>query len=377
MSGEITKPSDNRPPTPAEFRAQATGLATGLLQDWVGADRAQEAAGRIATAISCSAAAAKKPQEFYGCSPKSIATCIAVSALTGIMPGVGAHALAYLIPRKVKNVQTLNYQLSHRGLNALAKRCGQQMTPIPVGYDDTLDIDPASGDCLITDMDWDDPPLSHEELRGIVLIVKDLNSGNVAASKFVAKKVIDARREQSDSWRYAEKSGEQWAKDSSPWHKWPVEQAMKTAMHYAVSRGWCVIDDTEAVRALSTDAESDLREVPAVDVSAMLEAAGGPETIFEEAQDTTDKLKERAKKRRNRKSKLFYEIRRQLEQAGEDRDKVMEIAAELAEAELRDDAEYKELEGIVNAQIKAIDAATPDEQEAAPSQLFDGDGSPV
>ena len=33
---------------------------------------------------------------------------------------------------------------------------------------------------------------------------------------------------------------------------------MKTAMHYAIGRGWCVIDDTEAVRALQADVQSDI-----------------------------------------------------------------------------------------------------------------------
>jgi hypothetical protein len=36
---------------------------------------------------------------------------------------------------------------------------------------------------------------------------------------------------------------------------------MKTAMHYAIARGWCVIDDTDAQRALSADVESDIIDV--------------------------------------------------------------------------------------------------------------------
>lgn len=33
---------------------------------------------------------------------------------------------------------------------------------------------------------------------------------------------------------------------------------MKTAMHYAIGRGWCIIDDTEAARALNADVEAEL-----------------------------------------------------------------------------------------------------------------------
>src|SRR5690606_28998595 len=53
-----------------------------------------------------------------------------------------------------------------------------------------------------------------------------------------------------------------WAQKSDPWHKWYVEMAMKTAMHYAIARGWCVIDDTNSQRALTMDVESDLALPP-------------------------------------------------------------------------------------------------------------------
>jgi len=66
-------------------------------------------------------------------------------------------------------------------------------------------------------------------------------------------KLINKRRDDSDSYTCAMKPGNEWAKESDPWHKWPVEMAIKTAMHYSVSRGWCVIDDTSSVRALAND----------------------------------------------------------------------------------------------------------------------------
>ena len=90
-----------------------------------------------------------------------------------------------------------------------------------------------------------------------MVVERRSDNGALVCNGWVAKKVIDARRDTSDSFIYAEKPGNEWAKDSSPWHAWYVEQAMKTAMHYAINRGWCIIDDTEAVRALSTDAEAD------------------------------------------------------------------------------------------------------------------------
>jgi hypothetical protein len=111
---------------------------------------------------------------------------------------------------------------------------------------------------VIEHQDLDNPPTTIEDLRGIVLIVKNLKTGIVIHSGFVAKKLILDRRETSDGWKYAEKPGKEYAKESDPWHRWPVEQAQKTAMHYAVGRGWCVIDDTESSLAISQDSKSDV-----------------------------------------------------------------------------------------------------------------------
>ena len=94
-------------------------------------------------------------------------------------------------------------------------------------------------------------------------MVRSAESGAVLTCQFVSRSIISIRRDSSDSYKFAEKN--EWAKESDPWHKWPIEMAMKTAMHYAVSRGWCVIDDTLALRALEVDAESDLASAqPAV-----------------------------------------------------------------------------------------------------------------
>lgn len=247
---------------PAEFRTSANQMATQILSEWVGAERAGEAIGRISVALSQSAASSKKPEDFYSCSKQSIAAVVAISALTGIMPSTGGNALAYAIPRKVKGVMTLGYQLSHRGLNALANRCGKHMVAIPISYGDKLGTDD-SGDVVILDRDIDNPPLTFEDLRGVMVVIKNSESGQTIYSGWVPKKILEARRAESDSYNYAEKSKQDWAIDNSTWHKWPVEMSMKASMHYAVSRGWCVIDDTEAVRALSVDQESDLRVIPA------------------------------------------------------------------------------------------------------------------
>ena len=236
---------------------QAMQIANTMMSDWLGTDRAKEAAGRLSVALSAARASSKNPADFDSCTPESVGRVIALCSLTNIMPGTGAGALAYVIPRKVGNVQQLNYQLSHRGINALANRAGMHMIAIPVGFDDEIRVDP-DGSCVIASQDFDNPPTSIEDLRGVVLVVKNLTTCQLIHSGFVAKKLILERRETSDGWKYAERPGKEYAKETDPWHRWPVEQAQKTAMHYAVGRGWCVIDDTEASLAISADVKSDV-----------------------------------------------------------------------------------------------------------------------
>lgn len=247
--------------TPArKYRQLTTGIARSMLVDWVGEDRAKEAAGRISAALSASAAAARNPDDFYACTPESIGRCIAIAALTEIMPGTGSTALAYLIPRRPRKNERpqLQYQLSHRGLNALARRTGQTMIPVPIGVNDELRFD-EDGDVRVVHRDIDHPPTSEDDLRGIIILVRELSNGKTICRGWVPVSLINTRRETSDSYQYACKN--QWAQSTDPWHVWYVEMAIKTAMHYAISRGWCVVDDAAAVRAISNDQTQDLAVV--------------------------------------------------------------------------------------------------------------------
>jgi len=263
LSGEQTTSATfqaiKRSPT---FRERCYDISLGMLTTWVGEERARESAGRVSAALAAARASAKDPTDFDGCTLQSIGQVVAVSALTGIYPSTGAAALAYAIPRRPRKgeVPQLTYQLSHRGLNALANRAGSHMVAIPISYTDQIEVT-ESGDVVIRSMDLDNPPTTEAELRGVVVVVKRHDTGTLLSSAWVAKKLIDQRRETSDSYRYAEKPGNEWAKSSSPWHAWPVPQAMKTAMHYVIGRGLCVIDDTEAQRALSADVQGDIIDV--------------------------------------------------------------------------------------------------------------------
>ena len=245
----------------ASFRERCYDTSLGMLTTWVGEERARESAGRVSAALAAARASAKDPSDFDACTLQSIGQVIAVSALTGIYPSTGPAALAYAIPRRPRKGESpqLTYQLSHRGLNALANRAGSHMVAIPISYADQIEIT-ETGDAVIKSMDLDNPPTTESELRGVIVLVKRLDTGALVCSGWVPKKLIHKRRDGSDSFKYAEKPGNEWAKNSSPWHAWYTPQAMKTAMHYAIGRGWCVIDDTEAQRALSADIQGDIAD---------------------------------------------------------------------------------------------------------------------
>lgn len=255
-SGTISKKPISEP---LAFRKRSETIAMNLLETWVGEERARESAGRISVALAASASMSRNPKDFYDCTPDSVGRVIAVSALTGIMPSTGAVALAYAIPRRPRKGEApqLQYQLSHRGINALANRAGMHMVAIPISFNDVIETT-ETGDVVVKSRDLDNPPTNEDELRGVIVQVKRLDGGGLVCSGWVPKKVILERRKMSDGFNYAERPGNEYAKDTDPWHRWYVEQAMKTALHYAIGRGWCVIDDTEAVRALSHDAESDI-----------------------------------------------------------------------------------------------------------------------
>ena len=253
-AGAIAKPK--RAPT---FRERCYEIGLPMLQSLVGEERAKEATGRVAAALAASRANAKDPTDFDNCTVQSIGQVVAISALTGIYPGTGAAALAYAIPRRPRKGEDpqLTYQLSHRGLNALANRAGSHMVAIPISYTDVIEATEA-GDVVIRSMDLDNPPTTEAELRGVIVQVKRIDTGVLVCSAWVPKKLIDQRRDTSDSYRFAENPKNEWAKASSPWHAWYTPQAMKTAMHYVIGRGLCVIDDTEAQRALAADVQSDI-----------------------------------------------------------------------------------------------------------------------
>jgi phage RecT family recombinase len=235
------------PPTDprAQFGALVQRQSERLLGELLGTDEAKQIAARLAITLRQIAASAPA---IYDCEPASVAECVALSALSGLNPG-GPLPHVYVVPRRIKGVQRLQWMISWRGLAELARRSGYAVRAVPVHREDSFtltlglspDIQHAPSDA------W--PPTVHEDLRGVYVVATEIETGRLVGFEWVSASVIEARRAKSDSW----KSG------YGPWKEWPVEMALKTAIRYAIQRGLVSISDLGAI-AYQRDGEQDAAE---------------------------------------------------------------------------------------------------------------------
>lgn len=219
------------------FRNVVEGKATEFLHSMIGSAAGDEAAGRVALAFRQSAQANDK---MYSCDPASVAQAVALSAITGLMPG-GPLPDVYLIPRK----NQLQWQVSHRGFARLAARSGVRLRTKAVFMDDDFSV-----------REGTDPELNHtpnldaeqswDTLRAIYVVAHYPNGDKDFV--VIRKADIEKRRANSDSFR---RSG-----SSSVWGKWPIEMALKTGIRYAISRGLVPLD-ADGSTAYQHDGEQD------------------------------------------------------------------------------------------------------------------------
>jgi phage RecT family recombinase len=207
------------------------------------------------------------------CTANSIARCMALCALTGLMPG-GAVPEVDLIPRKRRfkdgnvwrEVLELQWQVGWRGYKTLAARAGCTAKAVNV----------YQGDHFV----WEEgleSKLVHRPNQGAQRQVGDIKTLDPLIACYVVATYADGRRdfividlpailkrrEASEGWRYFV-AGES---KSSPWAEWADEMVMKTAMRYAASRGLLVLDDV-ARYAFQVDGEEDAPTRVVVDIPA-------------------------------------------------------------------------------------------------------------
>jgi hypothetical protein len=194
----------------AQFAARVNSYAIDFLAAIAPPDKVQQAAGRIGLALR--KAGIKQPK-IYSCDAKSVANAIAMSALTGIYPG-GAKPLVDLIPRG----NSLEWQISARGLQALAQRVGGWIiTATPVHVDDVYEV-----------------------TLGTVQEVKHIPCGKGCTARADMQAVyVVGRHKDWPAVIVPVALDTIWKRSTGTnvWQQWPVEMAQKTAVIYAISRG--------------------------------------------------------------------------------------------------------------------------------------------
>lgn len=228
---------------PRSFRTLVERVALQSLTQQLGTDAGKRAALRFGLAFATAARIAKQPESFYNCSEGSIATCVALSIETGLMPG-GALPAVWLIPRGGE----LQWMPSHRGLIQLAQSAGYQVRAIPVTSEDTIRIE--FGEIVELVQDPDQWPTSLEELRGIAIFATRIADGARFGSAWVPAAVLRKRATM---------------KQAGPvWREWPIEMAIKSALRFVFARGYIPVENVELDAALANErmieAESEVVE---------------------------------------------------------------------------------------------------------------------
>lgn len=231
----------NPAPTRDIFLRTVGALAERELVGLFASDVGKAAATRVAVAFRAAASTAKDPDDFYRCSPASVAAAMATSAFTGIMPG-GAFPGCYLIPKAVNGVQTLNWWINHRGIKTLARRAGQAIEAIPYFEGDEV--------VIVRGRDWrveviegpEEDRTNFARLQGVVYFVADVQTGALLAARKVSRAQIMARKAKGQN--------------GPTWREWPMEMAEKTAIKFAAARGDIIFDDIGNM-ALARDMDSE------------------------------------------------------------------------------------------------------------------------
>ena len=264
--------SDTNLPAPAPRQALTTrqqfgrtveALAARELTNLFASDVGKQAATRVAMAFRTAATAAKNPDDFFTCSPESVAAAMATSAFSSIMPG-GPYPGCYLIPKKVNGSQQLLWWINHRGIKTLARRAGQVIECLPYFDGDEVVISRGQG--------WrveviEGPETQRDNLdllAGFVYFVTDLQTGGLLAARKVTRSLILKRKAKGQV--------------GTVWTEWPMEMAEKTVIKYAASRGDIVFDDLGNM-ALARDAEATAPEVeqPTAHIPASRQLPAGDE----------------------------------------------------------------------------------------------------
>jgi phage RecT family recombinase len=236
MTTELTKPES----AASLYRRDVSAMSTAMLADLVGEDRLKQATGRMALAFRQAAIASPN---LYLATRDSVAQAIAMSALTGLMPG-GPMPDVYLLPQKEKGADVLQWFLSWRGMKRLIERAGARIRPVAVFAGEPFTYSEGLSPVLEHEVKLD-VDRTFAALIAVYVVVTHPDGHKDFC--VLGRKEILARKAKS-------RSG-----DNGPWGAWGVEMALKTGLRYAIARGIAPFDDVAAT-AFGADGTADARQ---------------------------------------------------------------------------------------------------------------------
>jgi recombinational DNA repair protein RecT len=247
--------------------------------------------------VSFRALAARNPM-LYAATAASIGRCMALSALTGLVPG-GPLPHVDLIPRKRKikptdpnhrgawpEVVEIDWQIGWRGYIEMAARAGCRAKVMPVfdnepfihreGLEATIEHTPDH-----TVDGWN----TWDALVGVYVVARFRDG--TKDFRWMARPLIEERRNRSESWRKLVEwetakeagqplkynNGDPIKRPDSPWADWGIEMAMKTGLRFSAQRGLLAFDEI-GMFAFGQDGLRDVLDASQVDTGTPQAQAG-------------------------------------------------------------------------------------------------------
>ena len=260
------------PTRPTEsFRQRVERIARQALAEAVPPQQVAQAVSRVALAFGAAHRAARDPSSLEACSDASIGACIALSALTGLMPG-GAHAVVYLVPQAARRGEQpeLQWRPTHRGYSALALE-DAGLVLLPVAAHDGDDLEIAFGEVF-----RHVPADASEVVLGVYVTIRRAADGVVLSRPWISSATIERSRKMS-------KAGA-----AGPWNTHYEEMALAAAIRWCHGRGMIPSSSTRLQTAMVEEAAEELAPVVAAPRVRRISQAAPESRQIEEAPPAED-----------------------------------------------------------------------------------------
>lgn len=230
------------------FRRRVEAIAKAALSEALPPQQVAQAVARVALAFAAAHRTARDPGALEACTDASIGSCIALSALTGLMPG-GSHALVYLVPQAARRGEPpeLQWRPTHRGYAALAMEdAGMVLLPVAVYESDELEV--TFGEVSHhTSLDE-----QAGDIVGVYVTVRRAADGVVLSRPWIPRATIERARAMSR------------AGSKGPWASHYEEMALATAIRWCHGRGMIPSSSTRLQQAMVEEVATEAQQITQV-----------------------------------------------------------------------------------------------------------------